>query len=272
MLDMRLPIAMRVMIGLELVLLSCRVQAGWFGGGTIVFDPSNFAKNAVTAQESIQSTLEQVQAYLLQARQYQSQLAELEQLPSTVSSSLLQKMDVQVQELAGYQDALTGLYGTVGNAGELASQRYREAALSGLTPAGYARQQERATRSDTQGALPAFQAELDTMSQMDGEYQQVKAYQRQIPLVQGMTASMEVMNSQLNMMILQNADLRKLLALQGMGRNNADLTRQAHSAEEEQRASQMEQLGTKQRQLSEEQAQQMLQVRDRLDAPWPVAN
>ena len=257
---------------LSLVILTPPAEAGFFGAGNVVFDPSNFAKNAITAQESIQSAMQQVQSYLLQLQQYQSQLQQLQQLPQNVSGSLLHKTDQQVNNLADYQGLLNQLYGTVGQAGQLANERYREEALSGLTPQQYFQQQEQTAQVTTNGMLPAFQDEMDTMNQMDEEYQQVQAYQKEIPQVQGITASMEVMNSQLNLMIQQNADLKKLLALQGINQDNQDMTRQAQSAGETQLASQLGQQGEKERQASNEDAQAISQARDQFLQPWPASD
>ncbi len=248
-----------------------QADGGFFGVGSVVFDPSNFAKNAITAQESIQSTVQQAQSYLVQLQQYQSQLQQLKTLPSAVADTLLQKTDQQINNLAEYQNLLDNLYGTLGKAGQLADARYREAALSGLTPQQYYHQQEQAMQQETHGVLPAFQAEVDTMNQMNEQYQQVQAYQNEIPKVQGMTSSMEVMNSQMNLLIQQNANLQKLLALKGIGQDNQNMTREAQSAAEVELASQMEQQGESERRSSDTDAQIISQARDHFLQPWPAA-
>ena len=68
------------------------VIAGGGGFGTIVFDPSNFGKNSITAAQTIEQTLKQAQMVANQLQQINMQIRNLANIPNGIWSNVMSQL------------------------------------------------------------------------------------------------------------------------------------------------------------------------------------
>lgn len=77
------------------------------GGGMIVFDPSNFTKNTITALQTTQMVTQQIESYQTQLQQYQLEMQNIENFPNftwqNVSTTLADLANaIQTGQALGY--------------------------------------------------------------------------------------------------------------------------------------------------------------------------
>lgn len=205
---------MRKVIATFLTLLSIfcssAVNAGLFGGGGaggIVFDPTNYAQNLITAAQTSQSTQQ-----LLQQNIYQLQNLLIQKLQSMgLSNPYLNTYTAQLMgQLTAQQNlysANQSLYGSLGSIGNLMANRSQQAQLAGLTWQQYVQQEQTSISQGNQAAQNRAQMDAQAMQKVQDDYSAVQKYEAQIPANQGIQQSLQLLNSQMDRVITQNATL-----------------------------------------------------------------
>ena len=204
-----------------------------------VFDAISYVKNAMTAAEAVNATTQRATAYVNQLQQYQAMLANLKQLPDgaldMAISHLTQGQTELANNLGGISQlrdiralstqssavagsvaegkaavtALTNLQQSMGGQQAAYSQRFEEARRMNMTWDQYAVQQDLQIRSKVAGAASRAQEDIYRNDRVKRDYEFAQDMAEKIPRAEGMQQSLAIMNTQMNRMVAQLAEVNK---------------------------------------------------------------
>lgn len=192
-----------------------------------VFDPANFAKNTVTAAQSVAMEARQAAQQATQLQQYAVQLQQQIALGKDALLAPFNDVMNTYRTVKQYQAELEGLQGAVGDVKAMMENRMRLMAASGLSPEQYI-QRERDMlkyRQDSNSFMTAYERQV--MDNAAQRYAQVQALQPKIAATQGTHQSMQLMNTQMNMLTASMQDFISLSAADGNRRSIETAERQA---------------------------------------------
>lgn len=192
---------------LSLLMTSSAFAGG--AGGRIVFDPTNFAKNTVTAAQAVKAEAQRATSYALQLEQYQAQIRNLQSIGNGVLAGVNGQTSRQIQDLATYRSSLDALYGSVTDLQRVNDARMRDWAASGLPWDSYIQRELARQAQGYQGLDLAQGQEKRSLDQVQSAYTNARAWQEKIPQTQGTLDSMQLMNTQLNQLVMQIAGLQE---------------------------------------------------------------
>jgi type IV secretion system protein TrbJ len=182
------------------------------GFGSIVYDPTNHAENAITAVQSVRQTATQLQSYALQIRQYLATLENLKRIPQSALDDVLRPYR---EELAGVESLYRELRGAHGELLKLQREldhHLRQIGSMKMDPKAYLEYEMKLSQRRGQGFDAAFQGNLATLQSVNQSYQRIKTLQSHIAGSVGALQSMQTMNEHLNLLAGQNAELITLVA------------------------------------------------------------
>lgn len=209
--------------GCALLLGVSPAGAGGSAPGNVVFDPSNFARNTVSATQSVraelqraQQILQQAQAYALQLRQYATMAAQLRSLRPADLAWLVVQSDADLQRMAGYAQAVRTLYGDLGSLRTELDRQFLRKERSGLTWEAYVRREQLAGRLRQAGQEQAFTTARDLMQRVIHSVEQVRTLQERIPASAGTHEAVQLLDAQLGVLVNEQAALMAFLSTRGM--------------------------------------------------------
>lgn len=205
----------------------------------IVFDPTSWIQNAITAAESIAGTAQRAQQYVTQLQQYQTMLVNLKQLPQGALNgalgSLSQGQTELVKNMGGLEKlrdigtisteigrvsgsisnakasvtSLIALQQSMGGMQESYSRRFEEARRLNLTWEQYAAQEDLQIRSRVASAAARAQEDISRVERVKRDYEFAQEMAQKIPEAEGVQQSMALMNTQMNRVVTQLAEVNK---------------------------------------------------------------
>lgn len=191
--------------------------AGGGGGGSggIVFDPTNFGKNTITAAKAIAMEARQAAQYATQLQRTALEIKQQVALAQDAVRAPFNDVMSTYRTVRQYQAALTGLQGAVADVQAMFDGRMRQMAASGLSMEQYIQREREMLkyRQDNNGILTAHERQV--MDNAAQRYEQVRALQTQITGTEGTHQSMQLMNAQMNMLTASMQDLITLSAAEG---------------------------------------------------------
>lgn len=207
------------------------------GSGMIVFDPQNYLKNIITAQNSIRQVENQVMMYKnqLQGLMYQAQ-----NLKSLGNFTSLGGIESELQNVIGLQESLSALHNDLSVTNAAVGTQYQAYIASDLTPTQYfqAQQQAGAAQYGTQVASYRV-AEQEISKQIPQDYANVQHYASLTKLSQtkGVQANLTLLNEQMNQLLRQNNQLLKMAAASqsASSTENANRTKDTEKAIKEEK-------------------------------------
>ncbi len=236
------------------------VNAQW-----VVFDPTNYVRNFISAAEAVNGTAQRAAAYVAQLQQYQTMLTNLKRLsPDQLSLATdqlnLGQLDIvknvgdmsklrDIQAIATESSSVSGnlanayqslaslnkLQQSLGGMNQAYSQRFEEARRMGLTWDQYAAREDLQIQSRVAGAATRAQEDINRMSNVQRDYEFAQDMAAKIPQAEGVQQSMGIMNTQMNRVVTQLAQLNKGLVSSLNSKTPADVL-----AEEQKRQSQLD--------------------------------
>lgn len=220
-----------VLIGASMPGVSC---AQW-----IVFDPTSFVQSSITAVESVAGTAQRAQTYVAQLQQYQTMLINLKQLPqgalNSAIGSLTQGQAELIKNMGGLEKirdigtisneigrvsgsissakssvtSLIALQQSMGGLQESYSKRFEEARRLNLTWEQYAAQEDLQIRSRVSSAAARAQEDISRVERVKRDYEFAQDMAQKIPEAEGVQQSMAIMNTQMNRVVTQLAEVNK---------------------------------------------------------------
>jgi len=184
----------------------------------VVFDPSNFIKNSLTAAQTAQQIEYLISQYQTQLLQYRNELLQIKSLDSELNNDLLSKNTIDSYNINQISNSLNTLFGSISNITSNFKKRLDTAKLLSLNWSQYiAFEQSRIQRNEDNAAQLA-KDDVMILDRVQRDYQFALATQSKIPTTDGIHQSLQLLNLQLNRVITQNADMIKSI-------NNANVSK-----------------------------------------------
>lgn len=177
----------------------------------IVWDPTNYVQNAMTAAQTVQSVIQQVQSYATQIRQYEMEVRQLAAMPANAINTIKQIRNVNLSNVNGYINSLQSLYGNLNGISNQISTQFSAAQLSNMTWDQYMDKLKTDVQNGVSAAKTRAQNEANTLQSIQQDYEMAKQWQSMIPATAGTHESMQLMNTQMNRMVMQGAQMLQQL-------------------------------------------------------------
>ena len=177
----------------------------------VVFDPSNFVKNSLTAAQTAEQILLINSQYEAQLKQFETQLLQLKSLPIEVTQGLLQKNRAEMDSAGQLSAQVESLYGSINQIQNNFNNRLDSAKLLNMNWTQYvAYEKSRIDRSQVD-AISISTNDLKSVSRLQRDYEFASNIENKISSSSGIHEAMQILNVQVNRMITQNADLLRSL-------------------------------------------------------------
>lgn len=198
-----------------LLMMMLTVGAPAFAGGglgPIVFDPSNFSQNTITAAQTVKMVAQQVQAYVLQLKQYQTELQNL--IPTSAADLAgLAWNTKELGEAMKFAGELQSLYGTLQQAKSAVDLRINEARTLNMSWPQYQSLMSRQISDGSAYQKQRLDNERRILQRVQGDYEAASTFASRISGTEGIHESVGLMNAQMNRMLVQNAQVIELLGV-----------------------------------------------------------
>jgi len=188
-------------------------------GGIPVVDMTNFAQNIITATKVTEELRAKYEEMRLNYMMLQNARGNMQQVPALVS------------KLQAMESELVSLHGSLGQARTIMEQRYRDYAASGTENLEdyYALEKQRADHNIGM-ARANYMRDRQVLSNVNEQYQRVQALQGDIEASTGPLQQQQLLNSHMNLIATQNAQLLEMMAAKGISEG---VRRNEESAQEE---------------------------------------
>lgn len=185
-------------------------------GGSIAgaTEPTQILNNlelVKVAMDSAQTAGTVASQYITQLQQYQTQLANLQALAGLPEGLGVDAAKV-LNDLLGYRHALQQLSGSLGTQQAAMEQRLVEARLSGGDWRSYATSVAQSAARQNQRAIERLKYEQSVLQQVQADYTFAREVQGQIPATVGQHQALQLMNTQMNRVVTQNAKLLEVVS------------------------------------------------------------
>jgi P-type conjugative transfer protein TrbJ len=197
------------------------------GSGGVVFDPTNFMKNTLTAMQTAQIAQTEVENLMI------SQL----NLKGLGYSTFSNPQSVAQQAALGA--AIGSLYGSLGNENEVLSNRYQQYSASNLSWQEYADRERRIAGDKKDRATVAFKRERQAMEDVNSQYAKVKELQGKTTATTGNLQALQTLNEHMNLVTAQNAQLLEHMSLEKLDKETVAVEDQGKKMEETEKANRM---------------------------------
>lgn len=176
--------------------------------GSIVYDPTNWVQNLRSTIESIQQTRTQIMQY---AEQLNSARRQIQNMRNMDPAKLL-GVEKEYQAVMDFKREIDKVRGSVDDTKKIFDRRMAESAQLRLPFGDYIRAEMDAARKGNEAAKARLTEESRVLQRVQDDYAAARKFEGQISSTSGVNESINLMNSQLNRMITQNADLIKAVA------------------------------------------------------------
>jgi conjugal transfer/entry exclusion protein len=185
---------------------------GGFAGATEVTQLLNNGELLKVASDGAVTAAKTVQQYMLQIQQYQTQLQNIQQLaglPAGLGTDAVKAY----QSLNAYKNALTTLQGSVSQQRSVIDMRLTEARLSGMSWPTYLDSVQSDVNLHRGRAIERLQYEQTVLQQVQSDYDFARNLQSSIPTTVGVHQSVQMLNTQMNRVVTQNAKLLEVVSM-----------------------------------------------------------
>lgn len=183
-----------------------------FAGGGVVFDPTNFVQNLITAMKTATSVTQQMESLRTQYDQYNTQV---QQLKGLSDFNGLRNQVMSEQQLADLNSAIAAyktLTKSVADTKKLMDGRLDEAKLLGLDWNKYLASEDTRIKGNVDAAVARAELERRTMEKVQDDYAFARRLDSKIPATEGIHQAMQLNNTALARLITQTADVSRTLA------------------------------------------------------------
>lgn len=171
----------------------------------IVFDPSNFTQNTISAIQAVSAELQRAQQFLLQTQQYVTQMRNLAKMADP--GAIIRDYAPEVDAAAKYVGTLRTLYGDLKDLRDTVDRQFKEQAMSGLSWDKYVERELTLAQRNLRSAHAAFGAVRGAMERIDSDYKQMREAQARIHATDGAQGQMALTNQQLNQLVAINREM-----------------------------------------------------------------
>lgn len=147
----------------------------------IVFDPSNYAQNLITAAQTVQSVLKTAQQYSTQILQYENEVKQLASIGPEALNTLKSVGNLNLTNINGYINSLNSLYGNLSGMSNQIATQFSAAQLSNMTWDQFMAKQKQDIQNGIGAAQIRAQNEVNTLNAIQQDYAMAQQWQSQIP-------------------------------------------------------------------------------------------
>lgn len=179
------------------------------GGSTEWTQIANNAELVKVAVDGAQTAKTTIDKYILQYKQYENELTNLRkfaQLPENIQHGVR-----SLDDLRAYKSRLERLHGSLADQQRVFEKRFTEARLTGGTWEDYVEMVNKDASNKNQRAISRLEYEQSVMRQVESDYAAARALEPKIQESVGAQQSLQLMNSQMNRLVLQNAKLTEVM-------------------------------------------------------------
>jgi P-type conjugative transfer protein TrbJ len=187
------------------------LASGLIAGATEPTQILNNLQLLANGYEEAETAATVVAQYATQLEQYQTELANLKSLAS-LPAGLVADAQQALSGLNNYRAAIQQLMGSLGQQQSAMEQRLTEARLSGRDWNSYVNAVAADAASKDQKAIDRLQYEESVLQQVQSDYSFARNLQSQIPSTVGQHQALQLMNSQMNRVVTQNAKLLEVIS------------------------------------------------------------
>lgn len=187
------------------------MAGGSFAGATEptqILNNVELVKVAIDGATTAKKTVDQ---YVLQIQQFQNMLQNTQQLaglPAGLAPDALKAFN----DLMAFKGALTQLEGSLAQQQSAIERRVTEAKLSGKTWAAYLAEVAADVAKNQGRAKERLKYEEQVLQQVQSDYTFARNLQSQIPATVGQHQSLQMLNTQMNRVITQNAKMLEVIS------------------------------------------------------------
>lgn len=206
--------------------ITAMVSMLWFGHAHAqwaVIDAANLRQQIMNVVSTIKQETNQAQQLLNQYQQLKNEYQQLKSLPGGAVNDLLGTVQGNILNQSNYLSAVRGLYGDVASADKISSALYARMAASGLSQQEWMAREAERNQANREGAGYLSNYEANVLQQVGQRYQEVQRMQSRITGTAGTHESMQLMNSQMNVLVStlnqvveQNAAMGQRMAIQSV--------------------------------------------------------
>lgn len=193
--------------------------------GRIVFDPSNFTRNMVSAAEAVQQTS-------LMLDEAARQVQQLKSLASGEILAVLAPHQAELQDLLAAVQGMRRLHGSIEQLRDNFRKRLAEAREFRMTWKEYLEAEEQRILRNHQAAIERAQEEIRIMDRVKADYEFARSMESRIAGTEGTHQAMQLMNVQMNRLLTQTAELSRALVTAVGRAESAEVSAQKHEAEQ----------------------------------------
>lgn len=197
--------------GLVLSASSAVLAGGSFAGATEPTQLMNNIELIKVAMDGAVTAKKTVEQYVLQIQQYQNMLTNtmaLGSLPAGLAPDALKAYN----DLMAFKQALTQLQGSLSQQQTAIEKRVTEAKLSGKSWQGYLAEVAADVAKNQKRAVERLKYEEQVLQQVQSDYSFARNLQSQIPATVGQHQSLQMLNTQMNRVITQNAKMLEVVS------------------------------------------------------------
>lgn len=181
---------------LALAAFSSPAQAQW-----VVIDPSNLMQNIMNVMSTVKQEITSAQQLANQYRQLEYDLMQLKKMASGDVSGLFGTVQAALDSQRHYIDQVQGLYGDLTNAKRMADDMYRRIGASGKSADEWFQLAADLNKATQEGDGFFTHHQADLLKQVGRRYEEVQNLQGKITQTEGTHESMQLMNSQMNVLL-----------------------------------------------------------------------
>ncbi|CAN7786108.1 type VI secretion protein [Caballeronia sp. LjRoot34] len=178
----------------------------------IVFDPTNFAKNTITAAEAVKSEVYQDTNLIYQYQMMLNQLKQATNLNPAAMLSQAQTISSDLSSLSKYTDGLKSLYGGLQSNAQYLTKVVSLVTQSGKTPQQWLSDQSTLLQNNDTTAKQLFQQGSDVISHVGVLAKRRQEIQDQLNLSPTQEATAQLTTHMLDIVSSQNGDMLTMMA------------------------------------------------------------
>lgn len=185
------------------------------GGMSIVYDPTNYVQNLISANNAVREVANGVEQIRAQYMQYNTMVRQLQSVNSETLLKNAQTMlrGTDLPTLNAVLSATSALSTNITRIEHSFRGRLDESRMLRMPWNQYlAREEQRLQRSE-EAAISRVKAEKHAMERIERDYEFIRDQADRIPASAGMHESMQQLNVQVNRMLQQNAEILRAVAL-----------------------------------------------------------
>jgi P-type conjugative transfer protein TrbJ len=187
------------------------VAGGTVAGATEPTQIMNNVELIKVAMDGAVTAKKTVEQYVLQIQQYQNMLTntmQLAGLPAGLAGDALKAYT----DLMSFKQAITQLQGSLSQQQLAIERRVTEAKLSGKSWQGYLAEVAVDVAKNQKRAVERLKYEEQVLKQVQSDYTFARNLQNQIPATVGQHQSLQMLNTQMNRVITQNAKMLEVVS------------------------------------------------------------